>query len=83
MLSRTRSNRPSLPIPVQEHLGRMLRADYFERSDKPQYVGDPALPLEFIPHLDRLARSEHTARLNRIREQGRKAVADALSGLVL
>jgi hypothetical protein len=35
---------PILPKPVQEHLGQKLRAQYYETSDRPAYVGDPAIP---------------------------------------
>ncbi len=80
---RRRSNVPPLPEAVQEHLGRMLRADYFERGEKPQYLGDPGLPVEFDPYLYRLVQMERAVRVTRIREQGTKAVADALSGLVI
>jgi hypothetical protein len=59
-----------------------LRADYYERSDKPRYLGDPALPLEFDPYLYRLEQKERALRIVRIRENGAKAVADALSDLI-
>ncbi len=77
-----RSNVPPLPRSVQEHLGQTLRADYYERSDKPRYLGDPALPLEFDPYLYRLEQKERALRIVRIRENGAKAVADALSDLI-
>ena len=80
---RGRSNVPPLPPAVQEHLGRMLRADYYERDEKPRYLGDPGLPLEFDPYLYRLVQKERALRITRIREQGTRAVADALSDLVL
>jgi hypothetical protein len=80
---RGRSNVPPLPEAVQEHLGRMLRADYFERGEKPRYLGDPGLPVEFDPYLYRLLQKERALRLTRIRDQGTKAVADALSGLAV
>ncbi|EIM28119.1 hypothetical protein [Microvirga lotononidis] len=75
-----RHNVPPLPHSVQEHLGRLLRADYYERSDKPRYLGDPALPLEFDPYLYRLEQKERTLRIMRVREQGTQAVAEALAG---
>ena len=78
-----RSNVPPLPPAVQEHLGRMLRADYYERAEKPRYLGDPGLPLEFDPYLYRLVQKERALRISRIREQGTRAVADALTDLVL
>ncbi len=78
-----RSNVPPLPLAVQEHLGRMLRADYYERDEKPRYLGDPGLPLEFDPYLYRLVQKERALRISRIREQGTRAVADALTDLVL
>src|SRR5918998_5929359 len=76
------SNVPPLPRSVQEHLGQTLRADYYERGDKPRYLGDPALPLEFDPYLYRLEQKERALRIVRIRENGAKAVADALSDLI-
>jgi len=79
----TRRNAPLLPHSVQEHLGRMLRADYYERAEKPRYLGDPALPLEFDPYLYRLEQKERAIRITRIREQGTQAVAEALSELTL
>ena len=79
---RKRSNVPPLPQGVQEHLGRMLRADYYERGEKPRYLGDPGLPLEFDPYLYRLVQKDRALRVTRIREQGTQAVADALSSLV-
>lgn len=81
--AQTRSNVPPLPSSIQEHLGQMLRADYYERAEKPRYLGDPALPLEFDPYLYRLEQKERALRIMRIREQGTQAVADALSGLTL
>jgi hypothetical protein len=59
----------------------MLRADYYERSEKPRYLGDPALPLEFDPYLYRLEQKDRAARIKQIHEQGTQAVADALSRL--
>jgi hypothetical protein len=79
---RTRSNVPPLPRLVQEHLGQQMRADYFERGAKPQYLGDPALPLEFDPYLYRLEQKERTLRILHIEEHGTQAVADALSDLL-
>lgn len=79
--SLARNNVPPLPHAVQEHLGQMLRADYYERADKPRYAGDPALPLEFDPYLYRLEQKERALRIMRVREQGAQAVAEALSDL--
>lgn len=73
-----RSNTPSLPADVQDHLGQLLRAEYYERSDKPRFLGDPALPLEFDPYLQRLDQKERALRAARIGEQGKQAVAAAL-----
>jgi hypothetical protein len=75
-----RHNVPPLPHSVQEHLGRMLRADYYELANKPRYLGDPALPLEFDPYLYRLEHKERALRIMRVREQGTRAVAEALAG---
>jgi hypothetical protein len=77
-----RSNVPPLPRSVQEHLGQTLRADYYLRADKPQYLGDPALPIEFDPYLNRLEQKERASRIMRIREHGSTAVAMALSDLI-
>lgn len=82
-IASTRRNAPLLPHSVQEHLGRMLRADYYERAEKPRYLGDPALPLEFDSYLYHLEQKDRAVRVARIREQGTQAVADALSGLTL
>jgi hypothetical protein len=79
--SRYRSNTPSLPASIQNHLGQMLRAEYYERGDKPRFLGDPAIPLEFDPYLQRLDQKERTLRASMVGEQGRKAVAAALLGL--
>ncbi len=76
-----RSNIPSLPANIQDHLGRLLRAEYYERGDKPRFLGDPALPLEFDPYLQRLDQKERVLRASRIGEQGRQAVAAALQGI--
>jgi hypothetical protein len=80
--SRAGSNVPPLPRSVQEHLGQKLRADYYERGDKPKYLGDPALPIEFDPYLYRLEQKERASRIMRIREHGATAVAAALSDLI-
>jgi hypothetical protein len=72
------SNTPSLPTSIQDHLGRLLRAEYYERSDKPRYLGDPALPLEFDPYLHELEQKERAVRTRRIRELGTNAIAAAL-----
>ncbi|WP_246718593.1 hypothetical protein [Microvirga terrestris] len=76
-----RSNTPSLPANIQDHLGRLLRAEYYERGDKPRFLGDPALPLEFDPYLQRLDQKERDLKSSMIEEQGRHAVAVALLGL--
>ena len=61
----------------------MLRADYYERGEKPRYLGDSALPVEFDPYLYRLEQKERALRIMRVRELGAQAVADAFSGLNL
>jgi hypothetical protein len=78
---RYRSNTPSLPANIQNHLGQMLRAEYYEHGDKPRFLGDPALPLEFDPYLQRLDQKERDLRSSMISEQGRHAVAAALLGI--
>jgi hypothetical protein len=80
---RSRSNQPPLPPAIMDHLGQKLRAAYYERSDKPKYLGDPALPLEFDPYLYRLEQKERAMRIERVGQQGLTAVADALSNLRL
>jgi hypothetical protein len=78
---RYRSNTPSLPANIQDHLGRLLRAEYYERDDKPRFLGDPALPLEFDPYLQRLDQKERDLRSSMIAEKGQHAVAAALLGV--
>jgi hypothetical protein len=78
---RYRSNTPSLPANIQDHLGRLLRAEYYEHGDKPRFLGDPALPLEFDPYLQRLDQRERELRASMIGEKGRHAVAAALLGM--
>ena len=80
-VSRYRSNTPSLPANIQDHLGQLLRAEYYERGDKPRFLGDPALPLEFDPYLQHLDQKERDLRASMIRKHGRQAVAAALLGL--
>jgi hypothetical protein len=65
----------TLPRPVQEHLGRQLRATYLETQDMPAYVGDPALPLHFDAYLHRLASLD----IRRAERCGLAAVSAALS----
>ena len=43
VLSGRRSNTPPLPRSVQEHLGRTLRADYYEREEKPRFCAAGAI----------------------------------------
>jgi len=76
-----RSNVPPLPGNVQDHLGHMLRAEYYERGDKPRYLGDPALPTEFDPYLRRLEMNDMALRMRWIRATGARAIADALKDL--
>ncbi len=80
--TRARSNVPPLPRSVQEHLGQTLRADYYLRTDRPKYLGDPALPVEFDPYLYRLEQKERASWIMRIREHGTTGVAAALSDLI-
>ena len=80
-LQRHRSNSPSLPANIQDHLGQLLRAEYYERGDKPRFLGDPALPLEFDPYLQRLDQKERDLRSSMIAEKGKHAVAAALLGV--
>jgi hypothetical protein len=80
---RSRSNLPPLPPTVLDRLGQELRAVYYQRSERPQYVGDPALPLEFDPYLYRLYQKEQASRLERADQTGLSAVAGALNSLTL
>ncbi|MFE1601734.1 hypothetical protein [Methylobacterium sp. ID0610] len=66
---------PALPPRVREHLAQQLRATYNQRSEKPDYLGDPGLPSAFDPQLRRLER-----RL-KAQEAGAAAVAAALHGI--
>lgn len=75
---RYRSNTPSLPVNIRDHLGQLLRAEYYERGDKPRFLGDPVLPLEFDPYLQRLDQKERALRASMIGEKGRQAIAAAL-----
>jgi hypothetical protein len=70
----------ALSRPVQEHLARQLRAAYYERQDRPAFLGDPALPVEFDEHLYRLWSSETAHRRRRANECGIAAVRAALEG---
>ena len=79
--SRHRSNWPSLPRPVQEHLGGELRLAYRQAEEKPAYLGDPVLPLAFDEPLHQLATRE-SAR-ERARQRGLGAVRSALQDLLL
>ena len=74
------SNTPSLSTNIQDHLGQLLRAEYYERGDKPRFLGDPALPLEFDPYLQRLDQKERALKASMIGTQGHRAVAAALLG---
>jgi hypothetical protein len=67
---------PSLPKPVQEHLGQKLRAAYYETSDRPAYLGDPAIPPELDAHVRRLEQRE------RVHVKGIEAVEEALGDIL-
>lgn len=67
---------PILPKRVQEHLGQKLRAQYYETSDRPAYVGDPAIPPELDTHVRRLEQRE------RIHVKGIEAVEEALGDML-
>jgi hypothetical protein len=69
-----------LPRPIQEHLGRQLRAVYRETEPSPAYLGDPGLPSAFDDHLHRLADREAGGERARIRGLG--AVRAALQDLL-
>ena len=62
----------SLERPVQEHLGKTLRAIYQIMAEKPTYLGEPSFPAAFEAQLDRLARRVTAG------ERGTSAVAKAL-----
>lgn len=80
---RSRRNFPPLPPTVLDQLGQELRAVYYQRSEQPQYVGDPALPLEFDPYLYRLYQKERASRLERAEQVGLSSVASALNSLTI
>jgi len=73
------SNRPPLPRPVQEHLGRKLRAQLYETGERPQYLGDPVVPREFDPLIEKIQMNDRVRRATRIRLAGQQAVAVALA----
>lgn len=74
------SSRVPLPRPVQEHLGRQLRAAYRETEAPPAYLGDPALPSAFDDSIHRLAICEGAR--ERARMRGLGAVRAALQDLL-
>lgn len=78
---KVRSNRPPLPRQVQEYLGLKLRAQLYEDSPKPQYLGDPAIPREFDSLIARIEARDRAERSERIGRIARQAVADALANL--
>jgi len=78
----TRSNRPPLPRQVQEHLAQKLRAQLYEASPKPQYLGDPVIPREFDSLIERIENQDRAKRSERIAQIARQAVEEALAGLV-
>jgi hypothetical protein len=79
---RPRSNQPPLPRPVQEHLGQKLRAQLYELSEKPQYLGDPVVPQEFDPIIEKIEKKDRARRTAKIEEAGRQAVEAALTDFV-
>jgi len=76
------SNQPPLPKPVQEHLGRTLRAQLHEAGEKPQYLGDPMVPREFDPIIEKIEMKDRARRTAKIEEAGRQAVEAALTDFV-
>ncbi|MCB8823263.1 hypothetical protein [Microvirga rosea] len=79
---KARSNQPPLPRQVQEHLGQKLRAQLYETTAKPRYLGDPAIPQEFDALLEKLDRRDRMRRSEQIAQIAHRAVEDALKGLV-
>jgi hypothetical protein len=67
---------PTLPRPVQEHLGQKLRAAYYETGDRPAYLGDPAIPPELDTHVRKLEQRD------RIHVKGIEAVEEALGNIL-
>ncbi|MBM6592911.1 hypothetical protein [Microvirga pudoricolor] len=67
---------PTLPRPVQEHLGQKLRAAYYEAGDRPAYLGDPAIPPELDTHVRKLEQRD------RIHVKGIEAVEEALGDIL-
>lgn len=71
-------NQPPLPRPVQEHLGRKLRAQLYEVGEKPSYLGDPVIPREFDPLIEQLAKRDRARAADQAGLAGYQAVAAAL-----
>jgi hypothetical protein len=67
---------PTLPRPIQEHLGQKLRAAYYETGDRPAYLGDPAIPPELDTHVRKLEQRD------RIHVKGIEAVEEALGDIL-
>lgn len=65
-----------IEAPIQEHLGRELRAAYGTVEAKPAFLGDPALPPEFDDPVRRLHQS------HKAHDTGVAAVERALSDLI-
>ncbi len=66
---------PRIDRPVQERLGRELRAAYDTTEPKPAFLGDPALPPDFDEPVRRLHQS------HKAHQTGVAAVERALSDL--
>ena len=64
-----------LDRPIQELLGRQLRAAYGMMAEKPAYLGDPGVPVEFELQLQRLESRE------RAHDRGLEAVEQALQAV--
>lgn len=79
-VDRRPSDRTPLPRPVQEHLGRQLRAAYRAAEPPPAYLGDPALPSTFDDVVRRLASREGAP--ERAGARGLSAVRVALQDLL-
>lgn len=75
---KARSNQPPLPRQIQEHLGQTLRAQLYEVSPKPQYLGDHAVPREFDSLIERIEMRDRMRRSERIAQAAYQAIEEAL-----
>jgi hypothetical protein len=70
-----------LPPPVQEHLGKELRAAYQQATEKPAFLGDTSLPTAIEEKVEQLAERDALTRA-RARRVATEAVRTALDEVV-